>query len=384
MTSSKAPDSSDTAEESMTTTRDPRQFLELYRDEKSAAYLYRGLAELADEDRQELFLELADTEERHAEHWATLLRDAGVDLPSAQPLPRTRMLLWTAKRFGVNRILPTVIRAERSDRDRYRGVPEAPAAMADEEAQHGRTLAMSIAPTVAAGLAMAEGRHRTGRSGSVRAGVFGVNDGLVSNLALIMGVAAGAKDSATVVLAGIAGLVAGATSMAAGEWISVRSQRELYEREIATERAELENFPADEQRELELIYRAKGADAESAARLAEGMMRNPEMALDTLAREELGLDPNDLGSPWVASISSFVAFAVGAFVPLLPFLIATGGGALVASAVLSACGLAAVGAAISLLTGRSALFSATRMLLIGMTAALITYGIGSAVGVSVG
>ena len=370
----------------MTRAPKPHRFVELYRDEKSAAYLYRGLAELAgdDDDRRDLFLELAETEERHAEHWGTLLRQAGADLPSAAPLPRTRMLLWTAQRFGVDRILPTVIRAERSDRDRYRGVPEAPTSMADEEAQHGRTLALSIAPTVAAGLAMAEGRHRTGRGGSLRAAVFGVNDGLVSNLALIMGVTAGTKDPATIVLAGVAGLVAGATSMAAGEWISVRSQRELYEREIATERAELENFPADEQRELELIYRAKGADAESASRLAEGMMRNPAMALDTLAREELGLDPNNLGSPWLAAVSSFVSFAAGAFLPLLPFLVASGGGALVAAAVVSGVALAGVGAAISLLTGRSALFSATRMLLIGMTAALITYGIGTLVGVSIG
>ena len=361
---------------------DTELFRELYADEKAAAQLYRGLAEIAGEGHDAIFTELAETEERHAEHWAGLLREAGEAVPTTTVPLRTRLLLWTARRFGIARVLPTIIRSERADRDRYRSVPEAPDEMASDEAQHGRRLALAVAPTVAEGLALAEGRHRTGLGGSLRASVFGVNDGLVSNLALIMGVAGGTDSPSAILLAGIAGLVAGAGSMAAGEWISVRSQRELFEREIALERVELERFPDDERRELELIYRAKGVAPDTAERLAADIMRDPEMALDTLAREELGLDPNDLGSPTVAAVSSFVAFALGALVPLLPFIVTSGGRALVAAAVLSAVALAAVGATISLVTGRSALFSAGRMVLIGGMAAVITYGIGSAVGVT--
>src|SRR5690606_20308843 len=185
--------------------------------------------------------------------------------------------------------------------DRYRATAAAPPEMAAEEREHGRTLAMATGLGVGTALSLAEGRHRTSIGGSLRAAVFGVNDGLVSNLALIMGVAGGTTTPSTVVLAGVAGLVAGAGSMAAGEWISVRSQRELFEREIAVERAELEQFPEEEQRELELIYRAKGFSEEQARDLAEQIMADPEVALDTMVREELGLDPDDLGSPWLAA-----------------------------------------------------------------------------------
>ena len=361
---------------------DAVRFRELWADEKAAAHLYRALADLVDSEQRELFVELAETEERHAAHWANLLEGMGAK-PSSERVPlRTRALVFSARRFGVDRVMPAIIRAERSDRDRYRGIAQAPAAMADEEAEHSRALAMSFAPTVATGMAMAEGRHRSGLAGSLRAAVFGVNDGLVSNFALIMGVAGGTNDPSTVLLAGVAGLVAGAGSMAAGEWVSVRSQRELYEREIEVERAELEQFPADEQRELELIYRAKGADAATAATLAERIMADPATALDTLAREELGLDPNDLGSPWAAAISSFVSFALGALVPLLPFLFTTGPTALVAAAVLAGGALAAVGATISIFTGRSTAVSALRMVLVGGGAAAVTFLVGSLVGVS--
>jgi VIT1/CCC1 family predicted Fe2+/Mn2+ transporter len=255
--------------------------------------------------------------------------------------------------------------------------------MAEEEADHGRALAASIGG--GQGVALAEGRHRSSTAGgTLRAAVFGVNDGLVSNLALIMGVAGGSDSAQTIVLAGVAGLVAGAGSMAAGEWISVRTQREVYEREIEIERRELEEFPEDEQRELELIYRAKGVEPELAAAMAQRIISNPETALDTLAREELGLDPNDLGSPWGAAISSFLAFALGALIPLLPYLLWTGTRALVTAAALSGAALAGVGALISLLTGRSTVLSALRMLLVGLGAAAVTYGVGALVGVSVG
>jgi VIT1/CCC1 family predicted Fe2+/Mn2+ transporter len=230
---------------------------------------------------------------------------------------------------------------------------------------------------------MADARHRITAGGSLRAAVFGANDGLVSNLALIMGVAGGTLDPGIILLAGVAGLVAGAGSMAAGEWVSVQSQRELFERELNVERWELQQFPDDERRELELIYQAKGMDAEQAAALAERIMADPDIALDTLAREELGLNPGALGSPWTAAISSFCAFAVGAVVPLLPFLFgAAGNGAVAVSALLSALALSAVGATISVFTGRPVWRSGLRMVVIGGGAAAITYLIGSLVGVT--
>jgi vacuolar iron transporter family protein len=361
---------------------DLARFEELWRDERAAARLYRELAAAAGEERRGLFERLAATEERHARHWADLLAAAGRE-PRSERFPwRERVLLWAARRFGVDRVLPAIIRAEAADRDRYRAMPHAAPEMAGEEADHGRELALAVSDSVGAGLAMAEARHRTGAGGSLRAAVFGANDGLVSNFALIMGVAGGTSAPGVVLLAGVAGLVAGAGSMAAGEWVSVRSQRELYERELAIERWELEQFPDEERRELELIYEAKGLDAEAARGLAAQIMADPDVALDTLAREELGLNPGDLGSPWRAAISSFLAFAAGAIVPLLPFLFASGSLALAVSALVSALALAGVGAAISVFTGRPAWRSALRMVAIGGGAALVTYLIGSLVGVT--
>lgn len=359
-------------------------YLQLWRDEQHAARLYQALAELSDPDRRAIFLELAQVELRHAAHWERLLTASGVTPTLGRTPLRTRWLHVSARRFGVNRVLPAIIRAEASDSGRYRDIPEAPAHMADEETGHGQTLAAMAGDTAGTGLAVYEGRHRRTSGGSLRAGVFGVNDGLVSNFALIMGVAGGAADAQTVVLAGVAGLVAGAGSMAAGEWISVQSQRELFQNEIAVERMELEQFPEEERHELELIYRAKGVPQAEAADLADHLMRDPDAALDTMAREELGLAPEDLGSPWVAATSSFVAFALGAAVPLLPFLLLAEERALLASAALSGVALAGVGAGISLFTGRSAWWSALRMVLVGGFAAAVTYGVGALVGVSVG
>jgi VIT1/CCC1 family predicted Fe2+/Mn2+ transporter len=226
--------------------------------------------------------------------------------------------------------------------------------------------------------------HRSGgRSGTLRAVIFGVSDGLVSNLALVMGVAgASAQNPSFILLAGIAGLLAGAFSMAAGEYISMQSQRELFERQIALERAELEVMPEEEEAELAAAYRAKGFPADEAASIAERIFRDPEAALDILIREELGLDPDELGSPIRAAAGSFVAFAAGAIVPVLPFLIGGGTAALAVSLTLSLGALFAVGAAVSLLTGRSLIFSGVRQLAIGLGAATVTYAIGSIIGVS--
>jgi VIT1/CCC1 family predicted Fe2+/Mn2+ transporter len=217
----------------------------------------------------------------------------------------------------------------------------------------------------------------------LRAAVFGVNDGLVSNLSLVMGVAGAAQSHQAILLAGVAGLLAGAFSMATGEYVSMRVQRELFEREIELERAELEENPDEERAELALIYRAKGLAPDEAGRLASKMIDNQATALDTLAREELGLNPDELGSPTGAATSSFFSFAAGALLPVLPYLLPFGSVAFVASVILSALALALVGAATSLLTGRSALFGAGRMVGLGLLAAGVTYVVGHFLGVAV-
>jgi vacuolar iron transporter family protein len=222
-----------------------------------------------------------------------------------------------------------------------------------------------------------------GKSGALRAAIFGVNDGLVSNFSLIMGFTGAGVGRSVILLAGVAGLLAGAFSMGAGEYISMRVQREVFERLLHLEAHELAMEPDEEREELARIYTRKGIPPDLATRLADSVMADPELALDTHAREELGLDPDaGLGSPWAAAGSSFATFSFGAFVPLAPFLFASGGGATFVSAVLSAAILAAVGAAMSILTGKSAALSGLRQLLVGGVAAAITYGIGSLFGVA--
>jgi VIT1/CCC1 family predicted Fe2+/Mn2+ transporter len=226
------------------------------------------------------------------------------------------------------------------------------------------------------------GRHRGMGGGTLRAGVFGVNDGLVSNTCLVMGVAGAAVEPGIILLTGVAGVLAGAFSMAAGEYVSVRSQREMYEHQIGLERAELAEYPGEEAEELALIYAARGMGKAEALALAKRTIADPKQALDTLAREELGLNPEELGSPWGAALFSFFSFASGALLPLLPFLLARGDRALAASIVLTAVALFGVGAMISLYTGRSAVRDGLRMLAIGGGAGAVTYFIGRLLGVS--
>jgi VIT1/CCC1 family predicted Fe2+/Mn2+ transporter len=228
--------------------------------------------------------------------------------------------------------------------------------------------------------------HRTSaRSGTLRAVIFGVSDGLVSNLSLVMGVAgASGAHPSIVLLAGVAGLLAGAFSMAAGEYISMQSQRELFERQIELERAEMAAMPEEEEAELAAAYRAKGFARDEAARIAHRLFQDPEAALDILVREELGLDPDELGSPWGAALGSMVSFAIGAAVPVIPFLFGGGPTITVISLVASLVALFAVGAGVSLLTGRGMLFSGFRQLAIGLGAAVVTFLIGSIIGVGTG
>lgn len=230
-------------------------------------------------------------------------------------------------------------------------------------------------------LASLEGRHRAPGGNALRAAVLGANDGLTSNLALVMGVAGAQLNSNVILIAGLTGLLAGAFSMAIGEWVSVQSARELYRRQVRTEAAEIRAVPDEEQEELALIYEAKGLPRAEAEQVAERLMADEQGALDAMVREELGLDPSALGgSPYSAGTSSFVLFGLWAIVPLIPYFFATGTAAVMAAIVAAAGGLFLIGALISVLTGRSALFSGTRQLVFGLLAAGVTFGLGRLIG----
>jgi VIT1/CCC1 family predicted Fe2+/Mn2+ transporter len=223
--------------------------------------------------------------------------------------------------------------------------------------------------------------HRDVQGGTARAAVFGVSDGLVSNVAIVLGFAGANPGAGLVRLAGLAGLIGGAVSMAAGEYISMTAQTELLERELEMERVELHRSPEAERRELAQIYRSRGVDEKTAEQLATALSRNPELALQTHAREELGIDPNALGRPVSAAVSSFITFSLGASVPLVPYLFGTGTAALVVAIVLGVIAALTVGALLARFTGRPMARSAARQLLFSAVPAAATYALGAAVGV---
>ncbi len=285
-------------------------------NEVNGAALYHGMA-AAEKDAQisEVYQRMAASEERHAQIITQRLKDAGVEVPKAAVTWRTKTLIWLAKRFGVGMVLPSVTAAEQKDQHGY-SEQEGNAQLAADEASHARLL-QQISSTTPGGmggsaLAQIEGRHRAAGGNALRAAVLGANDGLVSNLSLVMGVAGAALSGQTILITGLAGLLAGAFSMALGEWLSVQSSRELYEHQIAIEKDEIASIPQEEAEELALIYQSRGIQADQARHLAGQIMRDQESALDTLAREELGVDPHELGgSAWEAAITSFVLFAAG-------------------------------------------------------------------------
>ena len=339
--------------------------LESWVEEQRSAYLYRACAEAeAGTARADLFTRLAGEAEAQAAIWRAQLTASGKPAPPPfEPDLRTRLVAQLVRISGP-RPLRTVLAAMK-----VRGM-----------AVYSRREPGGHSAPVAGGM---EHRHRgLGGGGNLRAAVFGVNDGLVSNASLIFGVAGASADPNVVLLTGIAGLTAGAFAMAAGEFVSVRSQRELFEYQIGLERDELKEYPDAEAQELALIYKAKGLSGGEAQRVAKKLVADPEHALDTLAREELGLNPDELGSPWGAAVSSLLSFAVGAAIPLLPFVFHAGPASLAIAAALTAVALFAVGATLSLFTGRAAVLSGLRMLLLGGLAALVTFGVGKLFGVS--
>ncbi len=356
--------------------------------EWDAAALYRGLADLSRGRRREVLGELAAIEDKHADFWSAKIREYGAEPPTFgefSPSRRTLVMLDKARRYSTDLVLPVVEQDERNAIDGYSDEPEAPASMIAEEAEHARALdeLIRLGPESAEDEGLfSEPWHRSDKSGALRAGIFGINDGLVSNTSLVMGFAGAAAPRTTVLLAGLAGLLAGAFSMGAGEYISMANQREAYEREIDFEREEIEFHPEDEQRELQLIYEAKGVDADTAAAMAGQVMSDRDVALDTMAREELGLDPDDLGSPWKAALSSFVAFSVGAVLVVLPYLVTGGAAALTAAVVLALLALVTVGTVMARLNGRPVARSVVRQLTVGVLAAGATYLLGTLFGVA--
>jgi VIT1/CCC1 family predicted Fe2+/Mn2+ transporter len=427
---------------------DIAQSLENLKLERDAITLYDALASIEkDAHRSGAFRMIAANERRHAEIWATKLRELGADVPPVGTARmRVRTIIWLARIFGT-RAVSDLVQALEGDEEGIYAEQVSPevAAIAADEREHAEiwkrleadrrsgaaattaspppadptaappaltpvatpapstrvtggigarvggatgpdaaTLQLAHADRAPDSIGRDEQWHQAGQSGTLRAVIFGVSDGLVSNTSLVMGVAGAASgDPKFILLAAIAGLLAGSFSMAAGEYISMQSQRELYERQIALERAELEAMPEEEEAELAAVFRAKGFTDEEARTVAKRLFQDPQHALDTLIREELGLDPNELGSPWRAAVGSFVAFAVGAAVPVIPFLFGGGTTTIIVSIGLSLAAMFGVGAAVSLLTGRSALFSGARQVVIGIAAATVTFLVGRVIGVSV-
>lgn len=368
--------------------RERRRLRENLIDEMNGAALYDALADAERDERlAEVYRRLANVERRHADRWKRKLEDAGESLPDFRPTWRTRTLAWIAKRAGTSVVLPSVQQLERTDTNKYAGQADARDFHGDEKS-HSRVIHLMTSMRggfAGSDVARLEGRHRTAGGNALRAAVLGANDGLVSNLSLVMGVAGAAMNERTILITGLAGLLAGAGSMALGEWLSVQSSRELYRHQLETEEEELINAPEEEEEELALIYQARGLDETQAREFAASMMSNRETALDTLAREELGIDPQELGgSAWEAAITSFFLFSLGAIFPVLPFFFASGNVAVMLSVAFSTFALFAIGAAITLFTGRGVLLSGGRQVLFGLIAAALTFGVGRLVGVSIG
>lgn len=372
----------------MSGSTDVQRYRKNWQAEYDAMYLYRQIARAeTNPSLAAIYDRLAETEERHARTWEEKLKSLNATLPRPRVSWTAGMLGWLARRFGVRLVLPTMADLETNASTEYDHQPEALAAgMPADERSHARifnALAQSGRGLEGNAVARMEGRHRSTGGNALRAGVLGANDGLVSNLSLIMGVAGAELSNAGILITGLAGMLAGAISMALGEWLSVQSSRELYQKQIAIEKQELETLPEEEKEELALIYQAKGLPAEEARRLADRLLSDQASALDTLSREELGIDPEELGgSAWQAAGTSFLLFALGAVIPLFPFFFAAGPAGVILSVGASVAGLFAIGAGITLVTGRGLLVSGFRQILFGLAAAAVTFGIGRLIGVN--
>jgi VIT1/CCC1 family predicted Fe2+/Mn2+ transporter len=367
---------------------DRRRMLANLQDETDGAAIYDALAQgEKDEKVSAVYTRLATVERRHAAFWRDKLK-AGGHTEAVRPSGRARLLAFIGRRFGPSLVLPTLARDEVKGGEGYSGQADAVAAgFHKDERSHARVIqaaASQVGGLSGGSLAQLEGRHKAGGGNALRAAVLGANDGLVSNLSLVMGVAGAAVSGRAILLTGLAGLVAGSCSMAMGEWLSVNSAREMHMRQIAAEKEELDAAPDLEKEELRLIYQAKGLDEAAATSVVNRIFSDKDVALDALVREELGIDPQELGgSAWAAAGSSFALFAIGAIFPVSPFLFSDGWTAIALSIGFSGVALGLIGSATSLFTGRSLAFSAARQIAIGYAAALFTFAVGRMIGVRV-
>lgn len=338
--------------------------LDRWREEKQSAWIYRRIAPYEKaEPHSKLYTLLADAADEQAGILEGDLRAANEPVPAFAPSLRARLVAGIARVIGPERARPMLAALKVRGLSAY-----------SSSAPRGHVM-----PTSAENIGR---RHKRGGStGTLRAAVFGVNDGVVSNTCLVLGVAGAEANPRTILMTGVAGLLAGACSMAAGEYVSMRSQRELFENQIGEEREELERYPDEEAEELALIYEARGVPIERAREMTRDMLKDKERLLDTLAREELGLNPDDLGSPWGAALSSLCAFAMGALIPLIPFVWTSLGPPVWIAAILAGACLFLVGVVLALFSGRNALYGGARMLLIGLFAGVATWGIGRWIGV---
>jgi vacuolar iron transporter family protein len=358
-------------------------------EERNAAVLYKTLAEVEQNPQiREVFLRMAQVEQRHADTWAEELAKLNLSIPPFHQSWRTRVLSWIARRFGTPTVLPSIIGIENTASRTY-DKQSTNQAMKSEEQSHARLLSQMTHATpggMSGGtVAQLEGRHRASGGNALRAAVLGANDGLVSILSLVMGVAGAQLSNRTILITGLSGLLAGASSMALGEWLSVQSSRELYSHQIDIETKEVAAHPEEEAEELALIYQARGVEKEQAEQISRKIMQDPSSAVETLVREELAIDQEQLGgSAWEAAITSFLLFALGAIIPISPFIFLHGLLAVLISIALSIVGLFTIGAGITLFTGRSVFVSGSRMVIFGMIAAALTFGIGRLIGGNVG
>jgi VIT1/CCC1 family predicted Fe2+/Mn2+ transporter len=372
---------------------DIARYKENLQGEIDAVALYSLLVEMeSSQTLKDFYARMVEIEQVHDNVWRERLEAAGVDTRRMHPAWRARVLMFVARHFGPSLVVPTIAEREAADEAMYDDQPEALDRMPGDERSHARLFReLARGKGVEGGtIARIEGRHKGSGGNQLRAAVLGANDGLISNLSLSMGVAgasgAASSGGGAVLVAGFAGLMAGALSMAIGEWLSVQSARELYAHQVGVEREELLMVPDEEEEELTLIYQSKGLTAEQARMMAKSIVGGEiGRAVDTLAREELGIDPDELGgSAWVAAFTSFLLFAAGAVVPVAPYLFASGLPAVVASIAVSAVALMFVGAAITVVTGSSVIKTGGRQVLLGMLAAAVTFGLGSLVGKAVG
>jgi vacuolar iron transporter family protein len=367
-----------------------RRYATNLQGEIDSAALYRTLSQTEkNPDLAQVYARLGAVEEAHAEFWKRKIAAIGQHVPRLRPRLRTRALEWLARRFGPTFVLPTINTLEQMDSGTYDTQPEAVAGgLPAAERSHARIVEALAAPSPATfsgpTIARLEGRHRGLGGNALRAAVLGANDGLCSNLSLVMGVAGADLAAHAILVTGLAGLLAGACSMALGEWLSVSTTRESYQRQIRTEADELAQVPDEEEEELALIYQAKGLPEEQAKVLAKRLIANKGTALDTLVREELGIDPEDLGgSAWAAAGTSFLLFSLGAIFPVAPYFTLAGGPAVMASLAASGVALFLIGAGTTLFTGLGVWFSGIRQVLVGFAAAGVTYGVGKLIGVAI-